>query len=264
MTLPNLTTKQQEIIRLLYRHRFLDRTHIQALLHHKDKRRIISWLKDLREKQYIAWMYDGNDFALKTKPAVYYLGLNGIRFLRGLNEYPPEELRKRYKETSRQQPFIDRCLLLADCCITLKAKSAGDIQYSYVLEADYTDPNNEYYFLDELKPQLCFMKQDGKTTANYLIEIFDTTTPRYMVKKRLNDYVNFLDNGDWERETGDEEPPIVLFACPTVAELAYCKRRTRKVLEDKGLRDDERMRIRFATVEKVKTLGVTGMIWEEI
>jgi len=218
MTLSNLTTKQQAIIRLLYQHRFLDRTHIQALLHHKDKRRIIAWLKDLREKQCVTWMYDGNDFAAKTKPAVYYLGLNGIRLLRSLNEYPDEELRKRYKEATRQQSFIDRCLLLADCCVTLETKSVGDVQYSSVLQADYADPGSDHYFLNDLGPDLCFVKQDGDTTKNYLLEVFDATTPRYMVKKRLSDYVNFLDNDEWKRETGDEKPPIVLFTCPTVCQ----------------------------------------------
>jgi len=220
----------------------------------------------LREKHVIEWIYDGHDFAAKTKPAIYCLGLNGIRFLRSLDEYPAEELRKRYKEATRQQSFIDRCLLLADCCVTLKAKSVGDLQYSYVLEADYADPDSKYHFLCELGPHLCFVKQDGDTTTNYLLEVFDATTPRYMVKKRLSDYIDFLDSGDWERETDDggDEPPIVLIACPTVAELAYCKRRTRKVLDDKDLLDDERMRVRFATTEKVKMLGVTGMIWEEV
>lgn len=146
MNSSKITSKQQAIIQLLYKHRFLDRTHIQALLHHKDKRRIFAWLKDLREKEYIEWIYDKNDFANKTKPAVYYLGLNGIRYLRTLNEYPSTELRKRYKESSRQQSFIGRCLTLADCCITAGTKSIGDVQYSYALEADYTKPNNEYYF----------------------------------------------------------------------------------------------------------------------
>ena len=221
-------------------------------------------MKDLREKQYVEWIYDGNNFAEKTKSAIYFLGLNGIRLLRTLNKYPPEELRKRYKEATRQKSFIDRCLLLADCYVALEAKSVDGVQYSLVVEADYGHPDSEYYFLNELKPHLCFMKQDGNTTTNYLLEVFGATTPRYMVKKRLKDYVEYLDSGDWERETGVQELPIVLFACPTVAELAYCKRRTRKLLDDENLLDDERIRIRFATVEKIKTLGVTGMIWEEI
>jgi len=50
MKLPKLTTKQQEIIHLLYRYRYLDRIQIQRLMGHKDKRRVLSWLKDLRDK----------------------------------------------------------------------------------------------------------------------------------------------------------------------------------------------------------------------
>ncbi len=81
--------------------------------------------------------------------------------------------------------------------------------------------------LTELQPQLYFVKQSPKTKDSYLLEVFDPTTPRYKVKKRLKDYVTYLASGDWERETGDDEPPVVLIACPTVAELIYTKRRTR-------------------------------------
>ena len=83
MQLPKTTTKQQDILKLLYRYRFVDRIQIQVLMGHKDKRRIGAWLKDLREKHYIEWIYS-TDFAEKTKPAIYYLGINGIRLLRTL------------------------------------------------------------------------------------------------------------------------------------------------------------------------------------
>jgi hypothetical protein len=70
MTLPTITTKQQEILKLLYRFRFVDRIQVQAFLHHKDKGRVSAWLKDLREKQYIGWIYS-TDFTEKAKPAIY-------------------------------------------------------------------------------------------------------------------------------------------------------------------------------------------------
>jgi hypothetical protein len=262
MTLPKITNQQQAILRLLYTHRFLDRTHIQALLKHKDKRRIIAWLKDLREKQYVAWIYNPDDFTLKTKPAIYYLGLNGVRCLRQLNAYPKAELNKRYKDASRSQAYISRSLLVAECCITLNAQTTKNTHYSYITEADYIDPQSDRHFLNELRPNLCFTKQDGLSQINYLLEVFDATTPRYMVKKRLKDYVEFLDDGEWEHKTGESEPPIVLVACPTTADLIYCKRRTRKLLEDLSI--DGHIHIRFATVEKLKLQGVTGIIWEEI
>ncbi len=242
-------------------------------MHHTDKRRISSWLKDLREKQYIDWIYQPDDPIESTKPATYYLGLNGIRFLKSLDEYPTEQLRKRYTESSRKQVFVDRCLLLADCCINMEARTAADsnVAYFYATEVDYTNPDNDYHFLadDEfVHPHLCYTKEvdadDGLMTTSYLVEIFDTTTPRYMVKKILKGYIDFLDSDEWESGTGDGELPIVHIACPTKAELIYAKRHTRKLLENIGQEDNEDICIRFATAEKVKTLGVTGKIWEEV
>jgi hypothetical protein len=242
-------------------------------MHHTDKRRISSWLKDLRQKQYIEWIYQPDDPIESTKPAIYYLGLNGIRFLRQFDEYPIEELRKRYTESSRKRGFVDRCLLLANCCINMEVRTAGGsgVTYTYSLESDYLNPDSEYHFLCEsefIHPSLCYLKEeeadDGLTETSYLVEILDATTPRYMVKKKLKDYANFLDSDEWEGGMGDGELPIVHIACPSVAELIYAKRYTRKLLEDIGQEDNEDICIRFATIEQVKKLGVTGKIWEGV
>ncbi len=257
--LPSITTKQQAILKLLYKYRFLNRIQIQKLLNHKDKRRIISWLKDLREKQYVDWRYNANDFIAKSQPGIYYLSLNGIRYLRNLNEYPNEELRKRYKEPGRTQSFIDKCLLIADCCIALQTKSNDELQYDCVLPADYVDPNSEYHFLDEIKPHLFFSKQQNNETTNYLLESFEQTLPRYQLRKRLKDYVEYLSSGDWDDTFGPQ--PIVLFVCSTTAELLYVKRRVRKLFEDE---DIENACIRVTTIEKLKAESVVGRIWEEV
>lgn len=256
-SLPTITTKQQEILKLIYKYRFLNRTQIQALLKHKDKRRIISWLKDLREKQYVDWHYNATDFIAKSQPAIYYLSLNGIRYLRNQNAYPAEELRKRYKEPTRTRVFIDRCLLVADCCIALQAKSSGTLQYSCVLLADYVDPGSEYHLLDELKPHLFFAKQNGGDTMNYLLENFELTLPRHQLRKRIKDYVNYLDG--WDDDNGPM--PIALLICATMADLLYVKRRVKLQIEESG---NNEMTVRGTTLEKIQATGVTSRIWEEI
>ncbi|HUD81633.1 MAG TPA: replication-relaxation family protein, partial [Patescibacteria group bacterium] len=124
MKLSPITAKQQDILKLLYKYRFLNRIQIQALMGHKDKRRSSRWLKDLREKNYIEWIYS-TDFTEKSKPAIYYLEIDGIRYLRTTDEYPPEELRKRYRESSRKPDFIARSTFIADCCLNLEAKTVG-------------------------------------------------------------------------------------------------------------------------------------------
>lgn len=257
--LPSITPKQQAILKLLYRYRFLNRIQIQTLLKHKDKRRIISWLKDLRDKQYVDWHYNSTDFIAKSQPGIYYLSLNGIRYLRSLNEYPSEELRKRYKEPTRTQAFINHCLLVADCCITLQAKSGDGLKYGCVLPAEYVDPDSEYHPLGELKPHLFFLKQQDSETTSYLLENFEQTLPRYQLRKRLKDYIEYLSSGDWDDNFGPQ--PIVLFVCSTTAELLYVKRRLRKLFEDE---DIENASIRITTVEKLKAESVVNRIWEEV
>jgi len=258
-TLPIITAKQQEILKLLYKYRFLNRTQIQTLLKHKDKRRIISWLKDLREKEYIDWHYDPTNFTAKSQPAIYYLSLNGIRNLRSLNLYPTHELRKRYKEPTRTQTFIDQCLLVADSCLTIQSKSNDTQQYTCVLPAEYVNPASEYHYLNALKPHLLFSKHQQKTTTSYLLENISVSLPRYQLRKRLKDYVEYLADG-WNEANGSMA--VALFICPTIADLLYVKRRVR-VLIDERL-EDENIHIRVTTLDKIHASGITSMIWEEV
>lgn len=249
---PPLTAKQQEILKLIYRYRFLNRIQIQALLKHKDKKRILSWLKDLREKQCVNWHYDPNDFIAKSRPGIYYLDLNGIRYLRSLNTFSNEELRKRYKEPNRSQQFIDKSLLIADCCITLLVSNKES--YDFDLEAD-TSINST----GNLRPHLSFIKQHAGAVTNYLLEIFDVTLPRHQLRRRLKNYVDHLVNEDWKDHL--DTAPIILLVCPTTAELIYAKRRIRMLLEDESA---EGYAIRVTTTEKLRGQGITSLIWEEV
>lgn len=252
-TLPAITPKQQEILKLLYKYRFLNRTQIQTLLNHKDKRRIITWLKDLREKEYIDWQYDPTNFIAKSKPAIYSLSLNGIRHLRSLNEYPADELRKRYKDSTRTQVFIDRSMLVADCCIALAAKSDDNVRYTFSLPADYIDPNDLHHNLIELNPHLYISKHQGDKVTEYLFESFEQTLPRYQLRKRLKDFVEYLNDAD------DPSSLITLFVCASTADLLYVKRRVRMLADDN---DD--LQIRVTTLDKIRISGITSDIWEEI
>ena len=146
ITLPKITYKQTEILKRIYTHRFLTRIHIQTLMKHKDKKTINLWLKDLRAKDYVDWIYDKDNFISKTKPAIYFLGINGIRHMQNMDFHADEKIHKRYREHERSQTFIDRNLAIADVCITLDAARTADdvdtwtepgISYFYETEADY-------------------------------------------------------------------------------------------------------------------------------
>lgn len=237
---------------------------------HKDYRRINAWLADLRDNHYVEWIYS-TDFLEKSKPGIYYLGLNGIRWLKEHQAHPIDEYRKRYRELSRSQGFIDQCVLVADFCIGMAKKSTtnSNISYLYATQANYADPESGYHFLSEselIRPQLCYEKtveaKDNVMATTYLLEVVEATMPRHRVRKRLKNYIEYLEDGYWQDETGEDEPnPIIMFVCPTLTDLVYSKRATKRLLEEKW---DEDIRMWFTTGEKIKAQGVTGKIWEEI
>jgi hypothetical protein len=254
-------------------------------MNHKDKKTINMWLKDLTEKNYIKRIYSTH-FLEKTKPAIYYLGINGVRQLKTTDDYPIEELRKRYREAERSSGFIERSILVAQCRLDMRAKKSQTVTYYCCTQADYIDPKHSFHFLAEhetLRPDLCIVKlgdskqakqkvQDDKAEeepesirTNYLLEIFDSTLPRYRAKKRIKDYVQYLIDDEWD--SGDNDPlPIVLLVMPTLVDLIYAKRRTKKLLLDEYYETEdipEDLHIRFTTTEQLRQYGITANIWEE-
>jgi len=278
INLPKITNRQKEILDLLYNHRFLNRIQIQALLGHKDYKNVNLWLKDLREKQYVEWIYSTH-FAEKTKPAVYYLGINAIRRYKQ-NDVHSKHIAKYYRESSRSQAFIDRCIMLADACIAFKQANRAveaeiyvrqaqedDVWFAYETEAEYVEEGYYDFLIDVgIHPHLIYTKapygEDDTILASYTVEVFDPTVPRYTVRKRLKDYVKFLDGEEWQDETEEENPPIALFVCQTKADMIYCKRATKKLLEDTW--ETEQIHMRFTYLDKIREHGFRGKIWEEV
>src|SRR5579871_6396166 len=92
-----LTRRQQDVLMLVYQFRFLDRTHVQTLLSHKDKKTINMWLRNLKERDYLEWSYS-KKFIENTKPAVYYAGLGAIRYLKTRDDVHENVIRSLYKD----------------------------------------------------------------------------------------------------------------------------------------------------------------------
>jgi len=271
MTLPKLTNKQQEIIRLLYRYRFLNRIQIQKLMGHKDYKTINLWLKDLREKQYVEWIYS-TDFAEKTKPAIYYVGINGVRYLKTIEDYDKIEVRKRYRESSRSRTYIDHCLAVADFCVYLKDKTSIGVEYWYLTPSDFIKPDGRRIGVltttesgYKMTPDLYFEKQylvDGRAKkATYILEIFDSSLPRYMIKKKLRDYMENIEYADWEYATGQKKHPTHLLVCARLTDLIYLKRRTRRLVAEEW-DYTSKPNIWFTTLDKFIENGL-GEVWEK-
>ena len=257
MELPTITNKQQEILSLIKRFRFLNRIQIQSLLNHKDYRRINQWLKDLNQKEYLNRIYS-TDFNEKSKPAIYYATINAIRIYKSLGD-DSSQLKKLYSDNERSQNFIDEQIFLADLCLDLLSKNSdSEIHYEFATAADVTS-NSPYHFMGELSPQLIFTKKTKEEFRQYILVLLDTSSPKYMTKKKLRNYIEFFFTNEWEENT-KKTFPTILFACQTKELMISAKRTMKRLLND--YQDPEDLEIWFATHEDIREHGISAEIWE--
>ncbi len=245
LTLPKITDKQQSILTLLYRFRFLNRTQIQTILKHKYPKRINDWLKDLTEKQYIGKIYS-NKIGENTKPAIYYIGPNGIKKFREL-KYPLAQIKRLYREKERSDDFIKKHLLIADICLNLQNKSSEKIKHAALTGSDFSNPDSNYSFLADLNPDLIIKRTSEGKEQYQILEILEPTLPRYSIKKRVRSYFEMYFSNQWEDEAKSSFPEI-LFICPTLETLMYSKKMTKRLWEENQNPD---LLIKFALEKEI-------------
>ena len=258
MTLPPITNRQQDILQLIYLFRFLDRTQIQSFLGHKDKKRINAWLNDLRDKQYLGCIYT-RTLGPNTIPAVYFIGLNGLRYLKTTDYADVAQLTKRYRDSIRKPGFVARNLAIATCALDLQQASSETITYKYSMSTDYQDPASPHNFVAEsgLEPALLIFERSGQKTKPYLLDIFDQSLPQYRIRTKLKTYLEFFRSGEWEIKTHLPRP-ILMFVCPDTHHLILTKRYLIRLMREQGMH----LSVEFTTVGTLKTHGLLGHTWE--
>jgi len=259
ITLQHITHKQQQILFHIYKFRFLNRCQIQTLLNHKDPKRINQWLKDLNQKEYITRIYSTKK-GESIKPAIYYINLNGIKFLNTQN-YSKEIIKKLYRENERTNNFIEKCIITADIYLDFLSQNNHKITYEVFTLTDITKPSNDFNILEELSPTLFINKKTGSLNQYYILEIFDINSPAYAVKKRIKNYFDYYFKNIWEEKI-KEDFPIILCICANTAQLINSKRITKKLFDN--YQNPDSLHFRFAIAEEINKNGITNEIWEEI
>ncbi len=258
MTLPKITNKQIEILNLIYKYRFLNRTQIQAFLNHKYHKRIIDWLKDLTEKEYLNRIYP-NSAVIVMSPTIYYAGINAIRYFKSLDQDNNGYLKKLYRDNERTENFIAEQLLIADSGLHLieRNKKRG-IHYEFLTAADVTS-NSIYKFMEDLSPQLIYTRKTKSEFKQFVFVILDSAQPKYMIKKKMKNYLELFYANEWEENIGKPFPTI-LFACQTMALMIYAKRSMKGLLND--YQEPEDFDAWFSTNDKIRDQGISAEIWE--
>jgi hypothetical protein len=203
-----VTPKQLEILTLLYRFRFLNRHHIQQLLHHKDTKTINTWLKDLTDKKIIGRHYSAR-LKENTKPAIYFLVAKSRYILIKQPSVDEKLIKQRiYREKSRSQKFIAHHLAMADFYLDLLTTLKNDKLHFFTK----TDLSRHYY-LPYNRPDAYIAREAKKETKRYFLEIIDEGTPRFIIRKRIEQFIDYYDSNKWQ-ETVGHVFPAVLILCP--------------------------------------------------
>ena len=210
MLLPYITKKQQEILFLLYRLRFLNRIHIQTLLNHKDYHRINTWLKDLTEKEYTGRIYS-TKLKENTIPARYYLKINAIRYLKTRSECYKQYFNKLYKEEKKKEPFIEKCLFIAD--LYLKFLTENNSSYHFYTQSDYSPTS----IIKEINPHIVILKGKRNQKRYYLYEVFEEGQPQWYKKDKIKKYLAFF------AQEEKKLPVHLTFVCPQKSHISIAR-----------------------------------------
>ena len=258
------TGKQIEIIDLVYKFRFINRTQIQKILNHKDPRRINAWLKELVEYKYLGRIYS-KKLLENTKPAIYYLSFASIKFIKERKDFELKDVKKFYEDKKASQKFIDHCINLV--AFYLQIKELERATTNTYLHLSKTEAQT-YEQLRELKPDayIEMTKRKSKTKMvkiRYFLDILDPHVPRYALRYRIKQYIDFHDNeSNWKQLTNDGKFPYILLIFPDTKKLNHIKKYIKEQLEREFFVDD--MVFSLTTTKELLEQGFKSQIWETI
>jgi hypothetical protein len=203
------TPKQLNILLLLYRFRFLNRIQIQKLLNHKDPRRINTWLKDLTDRNIIGRKYS-TKLLDNTKPAIYHLATKSRSILLTQPNISEKLLKRVYREKVRSEKLINHCLLVADIYFLLnKQTQTNNTKLHFLTKSDLFS----HYYLPYKRPDAYIAIESKEETKRYFLEIIDEGTPRFMIRSKINQYIEYFTVNTWQDRTSHPNPKM-LFVCP--------------------------------------------------
>ncbi len=225
-----LTHRQEEILIYLYRFRFLNRLQIQSLLNHKYFNRVIIWLNQLTNNGFIRKYYNPKTV---TIAALYSLGAKGRKYLlEKANEkgstIQPQLLNRVWREHTLSEQFRIHSLFLADIYLSLTelVKTTNAVLHFFTK----TDLYEHDYILNPHPDAYIAIKEQSGKMKRYFLDILDPLPARMILRRRINQYVEYFDEDTWQ-EAAKHPFPIIIIICPDERSKRYLYRHIQKTLE---------------------------------
>lgn len=247
-----LPTAQLDILQYLYRFRFLNSSQLQRLLTHNNIRLTNYHLKNLITHNYIGKHYS-RSLGLANQPAVYYLSSGSIKVLSDSPDFDKRALKRIYREKIRSQQFIAHSSFIAEYFLYLRGESEKTKHTLHFFTK--TDLLAHPYLIHPL-PDAFFARVDGTgNTKRYFVEVVEDSSPRFALRKRIEQYCDYIDDGKFTEATGHDFPTL-LFICPGIASMIYLKKHISRIYEETSL---DQIEIFIATKE-----GAFAGKWQKV
>ncbi len=251
-----LTSKQKEILLLLHKFRFLSTTQLQKIINHKDPHRIKEWLKELTNKKYIKRKYEKKSFEDNTKPAVYFLAPKSRQLLKFEKNLDFKMLEYIYSEHRRQKKFIEHCLFIADVYFYLYSQKEESEDLKFFTKIDLVG----YEYFPQPLPDTFISVMGQGTTRRYFLDLFDESTPPFVMRRRVKNYFDYVEKSNWDENTDNTDFPSILLICPNESIQKHIYLYEQSLLE-KTYEDKVSL---FLTTKSQITIGLQNNIWQKV
>lgn len=252
-TVEPITNKQFEILLLLYRFRFLSRTHIQKFLNHKSHTLITTWLKDLTDRT-ITNRIHSRTIGDINKPAIYFLGLKSKPILMEKANLEAATLQRVYREKNSSFVFRNHSLFLADLYFLFR-----DIAQQSQAELEFFTATDllKYAYVPLPRPDAYIVFREKDKTKRYFLEVVDDGTPFFAVKTKIKKYINYYKEEYWQKNYQYPFPKI-LFIYSSEKIKKWLKRSIPELLHE----EDPDIPFYFGSRESIQQVGITPETWE--
>lgn len=200
-----LNPGQLEVLRLLHAFRFITNDLLAQHLGKKDRSFVFRRLKTLQDQGLIGKRFKPS-YRLQGKPAAYYLTPEGARALQEQQPDKPVSIQAIYKDKNVSELFIDYCLNILAMYCRLKSQYGDSLRFftkSQLIKYDY---------FSEFTPSVYMRVTFNGAEHDYFLEYLQSGKPFFALIKRLKEYAEYADSGEWEAGT-DSELPRILLVC---------------------------------------------------
>lgn len=247
-----LSKKQEEILNLIYRFRFLSRTQIQKLLNHNDPSRINKWLLSLVQIEFIGRIYMENTTDNRV-PSIYYLDKKGVTYIKKLNSIDNSYMQKIYNEEKVSTITQTHSIKAADIYILLNDYATKNNHIlKYYTKAELADmPLSKY-----LRPDSYFTYETPIAKKNAFIEIDMETETKATFRKKIKKYIDYYYTFKWTVPYKDTFP-FVDIICITEERREVLIKELEIALTDY----DIPLTFKITTFSDIENSGIDKRIW---